>query len=137
MKSNSASKAPAPYGIDDVVRPRGLTYNVTCHQWFSSGASASRVLPTICIHMCSVSCVSRHSASASPRGQASGTSTMVLLPHDATARRSSPDSERPPPSRSRRFCIRPRRLVLLGLRGGLSREGGYSSGLRRHHDHLR
>ena len=52
-----------------VVSPRAVTYSATCHQWFSRGASASRVLPTICIHMCSVSCVSRHSASGR-RGQA-------------------------------------------------------------------
>src|SRR5437773_1527735 len=46
-----------------VVSPRAVTYSATCHQWFCLGASASRVLPTICIHMCSVSRVSRHSES--------------------------------------------------------------------------
>src|SRR5204862_7812303 len=46
-----------------VVSPRDVTYSGTCHQWFCLGARASRVFPTICIHMWSVSRVSRHSAS--------------------------------------------------------------------------
>ena len=49
-------------GIADVLSPRGVTYRGTFHQWFSSGVSAIRVLPTICVHMCSVSQVCSHSA---------------------------------------------------------------------------
>ncbi len=51
MRSNSTSKPPEPYGIGVVVKPRMVTYSGTCHQWFRLGARASRVFPTICIHM--------------------------------------------------------------------------------------
>src|ERR1700754_59261 len=61
-KSNSMSKTPASYGIADVVKPRGLTYRVTCHQWLISGACVSRILPTIWVHMCSVSREAVHSS---------------------------------------------------------------------------
>src|ERR1039458_132197 len=54
----------------EVVSPRALTYSGTFHQWFCSGVSASRVLPTICVHICSVSQVSFH-ASHSSSGHAS------------------------------------------------------------------
>src|SRR5438270_6056944 len=54
MKSKSTSKI--------VSSPRGVTYSGTFHQWFSKGASASRVLPTICVHMWIVSHVFSHSA---------------------------------------------------------------------------
>src|SRR5437763_1662317 len=46
----------------DVVSPRGVTYNVTCHQWFTNGLSSILTLPTICVHMCSVSQVSFHAS---------------------------------------------------------------------------
>src|SRR5689334_21874643 len=52
---------PRGSGIGPVVRPRELTYNVTCHQWFNGGQSAIRILPTICVHMCKVRYVSCHS----------------------------------------------------------------------------
>src|SRR6202142_2321980 len=46
-----------------VVSPRGWTRSVACHQWFSNGLSSMRILPTIWVHMWSVSRVSLHSAS--------------------------------------------------------------------------
>src|SRR5260370_30833698 len=49
----------------DVLSPRGVTERGTFHQWFSSGARAIRVLPTICVHMWSVSQVFSHSANGS------------------------------------------------------------------------
>src|SRR5580698_900261 len=62
IKSNSMSRAswPAslPQAMADVLNPRAVTYSGTFHQWFCSGVSASRVLPTICVHMCRVSAVS-------------------------------------------------------------------------------
>src|SRR5438309_6780139 len=54
-----------PKGMIEVVRPRGVTYSVTFHQWFTSGVSAARVFPTICVHMCSVSQVLSHSENGS------------------------------------------------------------------------
>src|ERR1700674_5406622 len=87
MKSNSASTKRSAYGIADVVRPRAETYSGTCHQWLIIGASARRVLPTICVHSWSVSLVSRqassgsagHGAAASGRSSVTGT----LAPLDA------------------------------------------------------
>jgi hypothetical protein len=58
------------YGIADVVNPLELTYKVVFHQWFMRGSSASRILPTIWVHLCSVSYVSFHSVNGSS-GQAS------------------------------------------------------------------
>jgi hypothetical protein len=46
-KSSSIEKVRAPSGIEPVVRPRGVTYSVVCHQWLTIGAPASRNLPTI------------------------------------------------------------------------------------------
>src|SRR5689334_14215543 len=65
MKSNTTSKASRSKGIVEVVNPRGVTYSVTFHQWFTSGVRPARVLPTICVHMCSVSQVLSHSANGS------------------------------------------------------------------------
>src|ERR1700757_5047275 len=59
--SNTASR----YGTAPVVNPRGLTYNVTCHQWFISGMCTIRILPTICVHICRVSRVAVHSSTSS------------------------------------------------------------------------
>ncbi len=46
--------------MSEVVRPRDDGYRVTFHQWLSGGSNASRILPTICVHMCTVACVSAH-----------------------------------------------------------------------------
>src|SRR2546430_10901782 len=62
MKSNRISKMARPCGIGEVVRPRAVTYSVTCQEWFVHGLSVSRILPTICVHMCRVMAVSFHSA---------------------------------------------------------------------------
>src|SRR5689334_15495964 len=43
--------------------PRAVTKNVAFHQWLTSGVSAMRTLPTICVHSCKVSQVSLHAAS--------------------------------------------------------------------------
>src|SRR5258708_3267217 len=60
MKSNQSSNALSPYAIRDVVSPRAVTYNGTFHQWFTTGVRRSRTLPTICVHMWSVTYVSFH-----------------------------------------------------------------------------
>ena len=44
--------------MSEVVRPRASTYSGTFLQWFTLGVSASRSLPTICVHSCRVSRVS-------------------------------------------------------------------------------
>src|SRR6516165_7454680 len=62
MKSNRISKVARPYGIGEVVRPRAVTYSVTCQEWLVHGLSVSRILPTIWVHMRGVSAVSFHSA---------------------------------------------------------------------------
>lgn len=62
MKSNSISKTAVPYGIAEVVKPRGVTYEVTCHQWLTNGECARRTLPTICAHMCNVCLVGAQSS---------------------------------------------------------------------------
>ena len=59
-KSNSIENVRAPCGIGPVVSPRGLTYSVTCQEWLIHGVWAMRILPTICVHMCSVASVSFH-----------------------------------------------------------------------------
>ena len=38
-------------GIDEVVRPRGVTYSGTCHQWLTMGASFNLIFPIICDHL--------------------------------------------------------------------------------------
>src|ERR1700747_1881880 len=62
MKSNRISNVATPYGIGEVVSPREVTYSVTCQEWLIHGLSVSRILPTICVHMCRVTAVSFHSA---------------------------------------------------------------------------
>src|SRR6266513_5532841 len=62
MKSNRISKVARPCGIGEVVRPRAVTYSVTCQEWLVHGLSVKRILPTICVHMCRVMAVSFHSA---------------------------------------------------------------------------
>src|SRR5438552_14517256 len=71
---------PSAYGMGDVVRPRSVTYKTTCHQWFCIGASASRVLPTICVQRCSVVWVGAHSSSVS-RGHTVSVLSMISPPH--------------------------------------------------------
>src|SRR5260370_37166463 len=78
MKSNSMSKHRSPDGMADVVRPRAETYSTTFHQWLTSGVSAMRTFPAICVHMWSVSRVSRHSSNGRA-GQMSTTRTELLL----------------------------------------------------------
>src|SRR5438067_7471064 len=79
MKSKLTSKVRPLYGIGDVVRPRSVTYSTTCHQWFCIGASARRVLPTICVQRCSVDWVGAHSSSVS-EGQAASVFSILLEP---------------------------------------------------------
>src|SRR5580704_8790089 len=61
------------YDIEDVVRPRALTYRGTFHQWLTKGVSARRILPTICVHRCNVARVSSQ-GSRGKDGQHSGKS---------------------------------------------------------------
>src|SRR5436309_2934382 len=56
--------------MGEVPNPRAVMYDATCHQWFCIGASARRVLPTICVQSCSVLQVSSH-CSSGRRGHAS------------------------------------------------------------------
>src|ERR1700722_6642648 len=63
VKSNSISPAPPEDGISEVVSPRAVTYSVEFHQWFDRGSRASRVLPTIWVHRCTVSRVGCHGSS--------------------------------------------------------------------------
>src|SRR6516162_6796613 len=64
----------------DVVSPRALTYNGTFHQWLVRGVSASRTLPTIWVHMCSVAQLSFHDSSRNS-GQHSSRSELTV-PHE-------------------------------------------------------
>src|SRR5258706_14787472 len=48
--------------MGEVVSPRAETYSVTFHQWLTSGVVFMRILPTICVHMCSVASVSCQSS---------------------------------------------------------------------------
>src|SRR5437667_5034247 len=77
MKSNSISKSRGPYGMGDVVKPHVLTYSGTFHQWLLRGVSASRTLPTICVHLCNVAQVSFQEASGKA-GQQSGKSETAV-----------------------------------------------------------
>src|SRR6266566_7784682 len=62
----------------DVVSPREVTYNVTCHQWLRNGLSSILTLPTICVHRCRVWQVSLH-ASKGSAGQRSARSPCCVL----------------------------------------------------------
>src|SRR5512142_2993953 len=86
------AKEPFFHGMADVPRPRGVTYRGTFHQWFSSGASAMRVLPTICVHICRVSQVFSHSANGSA-GQSDGfkRDLVDITPAPILARLDRPD----------------------------------------------
>ncbi len=89
-KSKSIWKKRAACGREPVVKPRAVTGSVTCQPWLTGGASASRILPTICDHICIVARVSRHSAygsaghalswSAAPRSLVTSVVFMGLLP---------------------------------------------------------
>src|SRR6266849_688931 len=63
----------------DVVSPRGVTYNVTCHQWLRKGLSAILTLPTICVHRCRVSQVSLHASNGSDGHSSAVSPRLVLL----------------------------------------------------------
>ncbi len=62
MKSKSIWNASLPFGIIEVVRPRGVTNSVEFHQWFMSGVSAKRIFPTTWVHMWTAYSVSFNSA---------------------------------------------------------------------------
>src|SRR5256885_13420668 len=64
--------------MEEVVSPRGVTYNVTCHQWLRKGLSSILTLPTICVHRCRVWQVSLH-ASKGSAGQRSACSPCCIL----------------------------------------------------------
>jgi hypothetical protein len=63
--------------MGDVVSPRAVTENVTCHQWFTKGLNSILTFPTICVHMCRVSSVSFH-ASYGNKGQRSIASPALV-----------------------------------------------------------
>ena len=64
IELDGESRGPVA-AIGGVPSPRAVTYRVTCQEWLSHGVSASRTLPTICVHSCSVSQVSFHAANGS------------------------------------------------------------------------
>src|SRR6266481_9705185 len=64
MKSKSIWNVLLPYGMGLVVRPLAVTYSVTCQEWLIQGLCVSRILPTICVHMCRVAQVSLHASRA-------------------------------------------------------------------------
>src|ERR1700730_8050635 len=78
MKSNSTSKVWPRYGMADVASPRGVTYNVTCHQWFTNGLSSILTFPTIWVHMWSVSHVSFHASNGND-GHSSARFVLLVL----------------------------------------------------------
>ena len=53
-----------PIAIRDRGRREGPreSQRVTCHQWFTGGLKASRIFPTICVHICRVVYVSCQAA---------------------------------------------------------------------------
>ncbi len=61
-----------------MVRPRALTCSATFHQWLTLGVSARRTLPTICVHMCSVSRVGCQAERGSAGQQVGESETAVL-----------------------------------------------------------
>src|SRR6185312_989875 len=127
MKSKSTEnvRTPSPAGIADVVSPRGVTYSATCHQWFTIGACDSRVLPTICVHMCSVASVSAHESSgnAGQRAGADSACRRSVMSQHTRGRTASQETRLSPSPRSTRTFYgmsetsRPRAVVLLS--GGL------------------
>src|SRR5258708_19683341 len=64
--------------MGEVVSPHGVTYNGTCHQWFTGGLSSILTLPTICVHRCRVWQVSLHASNGST-GQRSPRSPCCIL----------------------------------------------------------
>src|SRR3990172_9536169 len=102
MKSKSMSTVRPPNGIDDVDRPRDVTYNVACHEWFTQGEPWSRTFPTIWVHRCSVAQVSFH-----PSYGMEGQLGLMDLP-SASASRPSPLSPEPSPIRTLCPCSRRR-----------------------------
>ena len=71
------------------MRPRAVTYNATCHEWFSQGICTSRILPTICVHKCSVSHVSFHAANGNS-GHSSISDCDMISPQGTGVGRSAP-----------------------------------------------
>src|SRR5262247_4454843 len=69
MKSKSIERERVPCGIGDVVRPRVVTYSVTCQEWLIHGDWTRRTFPTAWAHRWRVAQVSRQSAKGSD-GQA-------------------------------------------------------------------
>ena len=67
--------------MGDVVSPRAVTYSGTFHQWLTSGARLRRILPTICVHMCSVNSVSFHEAYGSSGRLSTWVVGASLIPH--------------------------------------------------------
>src|SRR5437016_289119 len=63
----------------DVVSPREVTYNVTCHQWLRNGLSSILTLPTICVHRCRVWQVSLHASKGSAGHRSACSPCCVLL----------------------------------------------------------
>src|SRR5437763_9159444 len=65
--------------MEEVVSPRGVTYNVTCHQWLRKGLSSILTLPTICVHRCRVWQVSLHASKGSAGHRSACSPCCVLL----------------------------------------------------------
>src|SRR5438270_12843244 len=65
--------------MGDVVRPRGVTYNVTCHQWFTNGLSSILTFTTGWVHMWSVSYVSFHASNGNDGHSSAVSPRLVLL----------------------------------------------------------
>src|SRR5437870_1266556 len=113
-KSKSIWNRRSPWGMGLVVRPCAVTYSGTCHQWFSGGVAAIRILPTICVHMCTVVRVSAQPCSG-PVGRCeigrSPGAARATLP--ATFRRVTPISELTDP------FLEPREVLGVVVAAGL------------------
>src|SRR4029450_8502310 len=70
MKSKSIEKVRVSCGMGWVVGPQGVTYIVTCQEWFVHGDCISRIFPTTWLQRWRVAYVSRQPAKGSG-GQAS------------------------------------------------------------------
>src|SRR6266705_6902446 len=103
--------------MGEVPSPRAVMYTATCHQWFCIGASASRVLPTICVQSCSVLQVSSH-CSSGRRGHASWVIGAALR---RTGRRLHDDliDEAPAPVLARLEAADDRMMDLPEVLGGV------------------